>query len=145
MFYDYTGLNVTLKCEATLNELAALDTGRPGFENDVRLEFSNDADSNGKGETGFTPWDTVVCFTFEVDGLKTNNHDKVLQDAKFRLYSDKECKNEVYVKKNPNQGQGGYVVMSAESSPMMQTPPERERQALHHGIRLSALPLKWTD
>ncbi len=60
---DYTGLNVTLKCEATLNELAALDTGRPGFENDVRLEFSNDADSNGKGETGFTPWDTVVCFT----------------------------------------------------------------------------------
>ena len=111
---DYTGLNVTLKCEATLNELAALDTGRPGFENDVRLEFSNDADSNGKGETGFTPWDTVVCFTFEVDGLKTNNHDKVLQDAKFRLYSDKECKNEVYVKKNPNQGQGGYVVMNRD-------------------------------
>lgn len=112
---DYTGLTVTLKCEATLNELAALDTGRPGFENDVRLEFSNDADSNGKGETGFTPWDTVVCFTFEVDGLKTNNHDKVLQDAKFRLYSDKECKNEVYVKKNPNQGQEGYVVINRDS------------------------------
>lgn len=112
---DYTGLTVTLKCEATLNDLAALDTGRPGFENDVRLEFSNDADSNGKGETGFTPWDTVVCFTFEVDGLKTNNHDKVLQDAKFRLYSDKECKNEVYVKKNTNQGQGGYVVINRDS------------------------------
>ncbi len=112
---DYTGLTVTLKCEATLNDLAALDTGRPGFENDVRLEFSNDADSNGKGETGFTPWDTVVCFTFEVDGLKTNNHDKVLQDAKFRLYSDKECKNEVYVKKNPNQGQEGYVVINRDS------------------------------
>ncbi len=112
---DYTGLTVTLQCEATLNDLAALDTGRPGFENDVRLEFSNDADSNGKGETGFTPWDTVVCFTFEVDGLKTNNHDKVLQDAKFRLYSDKECKNEVYVKKNPNQGQEGYVVINRDS------------------------------
>lgn len=112
---DYTGLTVTLKCEATLNDLAALDTGRPGFENDVRLEFSNDADANGKGETGFTPWDTVVCFTFEVDGWKTNNHDKVLQDAKFRLYSDKDCKNEVYVKKNPNQGQEGYVVINRDS------------------------------
>lgn len=112
---DYMGLTVTLKCEATLNDLAALDTGRPGFENDVRLEFSNDADANGKGETGFTPWDTVVCFTFEIDGLKTNNHDKVLKDAKFRLYSDKECKNEVYVKKNTNQGQEGYIVINRDS------------------------------
>ncbi len=112
---DYTGLTATLNYEATLNDLAALDTGRPGFENDVRLEFSNDADSNGKGETGFTPWDTVVCFTFEVDGLKTNNHDKVLKDAKFRLYSDKDCKNEVYVKKNTNAGQDGYIVINRDS------------------------------
>ena len=40
----------------------------------------------------------------------------MLQDAKFRLYSDKECKNEVYVKKNPNQGQGGYVVINRDSA-----------------------------
>ena len=113
---DYNGLMVTLKYEAILNDLAALDTGRPGFENDVRLEFSNDADANGRGETGFTPWDTVVCFTFEIDGLKTNNHDKVLQNAKFRLYSDKECKNEVYVKKNTNQGQNGYIVINRDSA-----------------------------
>lgn len=95
---DYSNMTVTLNYNATLNDKAADDTGRPGFENDVRLEFSNDADSAGKGETGKTPWDTVVCFTFKLNGLKTNDHDRKLQGAKFRLYSDKECKNEVYVK-----------------------------------------------
>ena len=44
------GQKVTLTYEATLNDLAANDTGRPGFENDVRLEFSNDADSNCCGQ-----------------------------------------------------------------------------------------------
>lgn len=95
---DYSNMTVTLTYNATLNDKAADDTGRPGFENDVRLEFSNDADSAGKGETGKTPWDTVVCFTFKLNGLKTNDHDRKLKDAKFRLYSDKECKNEIYVK-----------------------------------------------
>ena len=104
---------ITLNFEATLNEKAAEDTGRPGFENDVRLEFSNDADVNGEGDRGFTPWDTVVCFTYELDGLKTNNHDKVLEGAKFRLYSDAECKNEVYVKANANGD--GYVVINRDS------------------------------
>lgn len=95
---DYSNMTVTLNYNATLNEKAADDCGRPGFENDVRLEFSNDADNAGDGETGKTPWDTVVCFTFKLNGLKTNDHDLKLEGAKFRLYSDKECRNEVYVK-----------------------------------------------
>ena len=70
----------------------------PGFENDVRLEFSNDPDSNGDGSTGYTPWDTVVCFTYRLDLVKVNDHDRTLAGAKFRLYSDEACKNEVYVK-----------------------------------------------
>ena len=95
---DYSDMTVTLDYTATLNDLAAEDTGRPGFENDVRLEFSNDADSEGSGETGYTPWDTFVCFTFKLNGLKVNDHETSLEGAKFRLYSDPECKNEVYVK-----------------------------------------------
>lgn len=110
---SYANMTVTLEYKATLNDKAAVDTGRPGFENDVKLEFSNDADSNGDGETGETPWDTVVCFTFQLDGIKTNNHDRPLEGAKFRLYSDKDCKNEVYVKANPN-GEG-YVVINRDS------------------------------
>lgn len=95
---DYANMTVTLTYNATLNEKAAENCGRPGFENDVRLEFSNDSDSAGNGETGKTPWDTVVVFTFKLNGLKTNDHDRKLEGAKFRLYSDPECKNEVYVK-----------------------------------------------
>lgn len=52
---DYSDMKVTLNYNATLNENAADATGRPGFENDVRLEFSNDADSDGSGKTGHTP------------------------------------------------------------------------------------------
>lgn len=104
------GQSVLLTYEATLNESAAGHTGRPGFENDVRLEFSNDADHDHTGSTGFTPWDTVVCFTYQVNVLKTNNHARPLEDAKFRLYSDKECQNEVYVK----EGNGGYVVLNRD-------------------------------
>ena len=85
--------------------------GRPGFENDVRLEFSNDPDSTGKESTGFTPWDTVVCFTYQVDVLKTNNHDLELADAKFRLYYDAECTKEVFVK----QTEDGYNVINYDS------------------------------
>lgn len=104
------GQSVVLTFKATLNENAALDTGRPGFENDVRLEFSNDPDSAGAGSTGFTPWDTVVCFTYKLNVKKINDHDKVLKDAKFRLYSDKECKNEVFVKEENN----GYIVINRD-------------------------------
>lgn len=105
------GQTVTVTYNATLNDKAADDTGRPGFENDVRLEFSNDPDGNGSGKTGLTPWDTVVCFTYKLDVLKTNDHDLALADAKFRLYSDEECANEVYVKKTDN----GYHVINRDS------------------------------
>ena len=100
-----------LTYQATLNEKAAKNTGRPGFENDVRLEFSNDPDSAVRGSTGYTPWDTVVCFTYKINALKSNNHGQSLENARFRLYSDAGLKNEVYVK----QGEGGYIVINRDS------------------------------
>lgn len=106
------GQTITLNYHAVLNDQAANDTGRPGFENDVRLEFSNDPDAKGKGKTGMTPWDTVVCFTYKLNVLKTNNHDLPLEQAKFRLYSDADCKEEVYVKR----GQKGYHVINRDSA-----------------------------
>ncbi len=106
------GQSVTLTYNATLSDKAALYTGLPGFENDVRLEFSNNPDCDGKGETGFTPWDTVVCFTYRLDGLKVNTHNKVLENAKFRLYSDEKCTEEVYLKENEN---GDYIVIHEDS------------------------------
>lgn len=106
------GQTVTFTYNATLNDQAADDTGRSGFENDVRLEFSNDPDVTGEGKTGYTPWDTVVCFTYKLNVLKTNNHDLPLENAKFRLYSNEDCTEEVYVKKTTN----GYNVMNRDTS-----------------------------
>ena len=92
------GQTVTVTYKATLNDKAALDTGRPGFENDVRLEFSNNPWVGYEGETGYTPWDTVVCFTYTLDGVKINNYGTELEGASFRLYTDEACTKELYVK-----------------------------------------------
>lgn len=110
------GQDITVEYNATLLDSAAKRTGRAGFENKVRLEFSNDADSdskgdNGKGPTGYTPWDSVVCFTYQLDGIKVNNYNLELQGAKFRLYSDKDCTEEVYVKETDD----GYIVINRDS------------------------------
>lgn len=105
------GQNVHVSYNATLNDKAAEKAGRPGFENAVRFEFANDPDSNGNGSTGETPWDTTVAFTYRINGLKVNNHNKLLKNAKFRLYSDAACQNEVYVKSSPH----GYIVINRDS------------------------------
>lgn len=105
------GQEIVLRFDAVLNDDAANDTGRPGFENDVKLEFSNNPDSDGQGSTGETPWDTVVCFTYKLNALKVNNHNVKLEGAKFRLYSDEACENEVYLKKSDK----GYIVINRDS------------------------------
>lgn len=111
--HNLYGQEVELRYNATLNDRAANNTGRPGFENDVKLEFSNDPDNSGAGSssTGETPWDTVVAFTYKINGVKVNDHNATLEGAKFRLYSDRDLQNEVYVKKSPN----GYVVINRDS------------------------------
>ena len=49
------GQKILIEYDAVLNEDAQLDTGRPGFENDVKLEYSNNPDADGAGQTGETP------------------------------------------------------------------------------------------
>lgn len=68
--------------DAVLNENAEI--GLPGNENTVYLEFSNDP--NGEG-TGQTTEDTVIVFTYELDGTKVDgaNHETTLEDAQFVL------------------------------------------------------------
>ena len=103
---------VTLSYKAILNDRAVQKIGRPGIENDVRLEFSNNPDSNDGGSSrGFTPWDTVVCFTYKLQVQKVNNYQKTLAGAKFRLYSDEACQNEVYVRKEKE----GYAVVNRDA------------------------------
>lgn len=106
------GQELVVRYNAKLNEQAMSATGRPGFENQVRLEYSNNPDSDGIGQTGFTPWDCVVCFTFKVDGLKVSEktdgagNPLPLENAHFRLYRDEACQNEIKVKEKD----GGFVL-----------------------------------
>lgn len=117
---NYSGLTVLTTYKATLNEKAAQDTGRPGFENKVRLEFSNNPDSDHKGDVGHTPWDTVVAFTFKLNGSKVNNMTPAynLKGAKFRLYSDEACTQEVFVKAGDKAtlGENPYIVINRDSA-----------------------------
>ena len=88
------GQRVELTYNGVFNEgiLDRQDQGKQGFENTVRLEFSNDPDSS---QTGFTPWDTVVCYTYRLSAVKHNENDVKLAGAKFRLYLDKDCQTEL--------------------------------------------------
>ena len=120
----FYGQKIVVEYSATLNENASNDTGRPGFENDVKLEYSNNPDSDDIGQTGETPWDTVVCFTFRMNGVKVNDQDPEvkLEGAKFRLYSDSSCTKEVYVKEAANGD--GYTVINRDSVKGDEAPAE---------------------
>ena len=120
----FYGQKIVVEYNATLNENVSNDTGRPGFENDVKLEYSNNPDSDGIGQTGETPWDTVVCFTFRMNGVKVNDQDPEvkLEGAKFRLYSDSSCTKEVYVKEAANGD--GYTVINRDSVKNDEAPAE---------------------
>ena len=77
---------ITVVYSATLNENAVL--GKAGNPNKVKLEFSNNPNFNGEGkpETGFTPEDTVIVFTYQVVVNKVDQNKQPLAGAEFTLY-----------------------------------------------------------
>ena len=81
------GKYIIVEYTATLNQSAVI--GLPGNSNEVYLEYSNKPDQSGSGEnnTGNTPKDEVLVFTYELDTTKVDgsNTETKLQDAKFVL------------------------------------------------------------
>lgn len=80
---------IIVEYTATLNKDAEI--GLPGNPNKVYLEFSNNPNSGGEGDTGETPEDKVIVFTYELDVTKVEGGDgenagKKLKDAEFKLY-----------------------------------------------------------
>lgn len=73
---------VVVEYTATLNANAVVGLG--GNENAVKLEYSNNPNGEGKGET---PEDKVVVFTYELDVNKIDGEDetKTLAGAEFKL------------------------------------------------------------
>lgn len=75
---------VIVTYDATLN--ANAEIGLDGNPNDVYLEFSNNPNGDGLGRT---TKDTVIVFTYELDGTKVDgkNADTKLEGAEFVLFN----------------------------------------------------------
>lgn len=89
------GKYIIVEYTATLNENAV--AGLPGNSNTVYLEYSNKPDQSGSGDTdntGETPDDEVIVFTYELDTNKVDgkDNDKKLQGAEFVLLNSDKTK-----------------------------------------------------
>ncbi|HIY63440.1 MAG TPA: SpaH/EbpB family LPXTG-anchored major pilin [Candidatus Mediterraneibacter stercoripullorum] len=82
------GKYIIVEYTAKLNERAEI--GLPGNPNKVYLEFSNNPNSGGEGDTGKTPEDEVIVFTYELDVTKISGEEGIaetpLPGAEFKLY-----------------------------------------------------------
>lgn len=78
---------IVVEYTATLNK--DCNIGLVGNENKVYLEYSNNPNYDGTGETGKTPEDQVVVFTFELRGTKVDagNTATTLAGAQFEVYN----------------------------------------------------------
>lgn len=80
------GGKFTVEYMSTLNENAVI--GSTGNPNEASLEFSNNPNVGGEGETGKTPTDKVIVFTYQLDINKTFNDGTPAENdlPKFKLY-----------------------------------------------------------
>ena len=86
---------VIVAYSATLNSSASI--GSTGNPNTVKLEYSNKPDQSGSGDTdntGKTPEDKVLVFTYELDVTKVDGQDanQKLPEAEFVLLNSDKTK-----------------------------------------------------
>lgn len=76
---------IRVEYKSVLNEQANL--GKPGNKNTMYMEFSNNPNNEqgGETETGKTPEDTVIVFTYKVSVNKVNENNEKLDGAEFTL------------------------------------------------------------
>lgn len=108
---DQLQMYMEIECVGLFDDEIKDLLGRPGLENQAKISYSNDP-NNLDGSMGESPWDSVVCFTYGIDGIKKNNEGISLSNAHFRLYRDKECKNPIFIKQIKND----YFVVHEDQS-----------------------------
>ena len=88
------GGKFTVEYTSTLNENAVI--GAAGNPNEAFLEFSNNPNVGGEGETGKTPTDKVIVFTYQLDINKTFNGGTPAENdlPKFKLYKFDSATND---------------------------------------------------
>lgn len=114
---------VTIEYTAVLNSNAEI--GLPGQENKVKLEYSNNPNATGDGttkpgDTGETPEDKVIVFTYELDTTKVDGIDntKKLENAEFKLYRMNSSTKE-YVKVDANSKVAGWTDTAADATTLI--------------------------
>ena len=102
---------VVLNYSAKLNKDAVIGEG--GNPNDVKLVYTNNPNTTSTatpGTTTETETPKVYTYTYglAVKKVDQNNPNKVLKGAKFAIYSDEACENEV-------SGKGNFETQTAET------------------------------
>ena len=98
------GATITVLYKAHLNKNATVTTAtsdETGNENKVSLQYSNNPNVEDSYDT--TPYEKVYVFTYQLNNTKYQDEIKdgnELEGAGFRLYSDKDCKEEIKLKQN---------------------------------------------
>lgn len=97
----HAGSVITVEYKSTLNEEAVL--GEKGNPNEMHLEYSNNPNDDQGGETGKTPKDIVIVFTYKTIINKVDASGAALKGAEFKLYKVMKdgSEEEVAVVKNP--------------------------------------------
>lgn len=75
---------ITVEYTAKLNEDAKI--GSDGNPNEMYMEYSNNPNVNGSGNTGTTPKDKVKVFTYKTVIDKVDDKNEPLKGAEFTLY-----------------------------------------------------------
>lgn len=81
--YVHADSVITVEYKSTLNEEAVL--GEKGNPNKMHLEYSNNPNDDQGGETGKTPDDTVIVFTYKTVINKVDASGNALKGAEFTL------------------------------------------------------------
>ncbi len=110
---------VVVDYSATLSNAAVI--GQNGQKNAVYLEYSNNPNVGGEGETDTTsktPKDEVIAFTYELDVTKIDgaNEDLKLEGAKFKLQATDGEHKDKWVIVDKNGKVLGWVDTEADGS-----------------------------
>lgn len=79
----HSGSVITVEYESVLNTNAVI--GSQGNPNTMNMEYSNNPNDSQGGETGTTPDDTVIVFTYKTVVNKVDNNGNKLAGAEFTL------------------------------------------------------------
>lgn len=117
---------VVVEYKATLNSDAVI--GNPGNPNNVYLEYSNNPNDSGNGsdkpdDTGKTPEDEVVVFTFQlpVEKVDGSNQEIKLKGAKFALFANEEEAKKAATAPEENLGAALKFVKNADGTYTLST------------------------